>query len=80
MAFVVGALKTISSQPAVNFVMMGKGDSHHRELGGSPIIEGSAIRFFVWIIREYLGCELYNLCQIPYVAVKERTEFLIAIP
>jgi hypothetical protein len=81
MAFMVGALKMISSRPTVNFVMMQKGDSHHKELGGSPdSIERSVIRSFVWIIREYLGRELYNQCQIPPVAAKEHTEFLIAIP
>jgi hypothetical protein len=36
MAFVVGALKVTLSRPRVNFVMMRKGDSRHREPRGLP--------------------------------------------
>jgi hypothetical protein len=44
------------------------------------IIEWPAIRWFVSLIWECLGRELYNLCQILSFAVKGHTEFIIAIP
>jgi hypothetical protein len=59
---------------------MRKGDSRRREPRGSQaIIEWYAIRPFVWIIRGYLGRELYNQRQIPSPAVNGHTEFFMSI-